>query len=66
MLRRDPELRADAQVRRRVRRPDLPTDAGGLSGTSRANYEYSDCVGTSNYQAENAGTGTHVTRGFVS
>ncbi|MCQ4205947.1 hypothetical protein [Streptomyces longispororuber] len=42
------------------------TDAGGLSGTSRANYEYSDCVGTSNYQAENAGTGTHVTRGFVS
>ncbi|MCF3122984.1 hypothetical protein IPZ68_25260 [Streptomyces arenae] len=42
------------------------TDAGGLSGTSRANYEYSDCVGESNYRAENDGSGTHVTRGFVS
>jgi hypothetical protein len=42
------------------------TDGGGLSGTSRANYEYSDCVGESNYQAENDGAGTHVTRGFVS
>ncbi|MGY1439838.1 hypothetical protein DQ392_16390 [Streptomyces reniochalinae] len=42
------------------------TDAGGLSGTSRANYEYSDCVGESGYQAENDGAGTHVTRGFVS
>ncbi|MGX9229833.1 hypothetical protein ACWV95_33610 [Streptomyces albus] len=42
------------------------TDAGGLRGTSRANYEYSDCVGESGYHAENAGSGTHVTRGFVS
>ncbi|MFE0106222.1 hypothetical protein [Streptomyces sp. NPDC059009] len=42
------------------------TDASGLSGTSRANYEYSDCVGESNYHAENDGSGTHVTRGFVS
>ncbi|MEU1332877.1 hypothetical protein [Streptomyces sp. NPDC005865] len=42
------------------------TDGGGLSGTSRANYEYSDCVGESNYRAENVGSGTHVTRGFVS
>ncbi|MER5302792.1 hypothetical protein ABT039_25470 [Streptomyces lasiicapitis] len=42
------------------------TDAGGLEGTSRANYEYSDCVGQSNYRAENDGAGTHVTRGFVS
>ncbi|MGW0736466.1 hypothetical protein [Streptomyces sp. NPDC002851] len=42
------------------------TDGGGLSGTSRANYEYSDCVGESNYQAENVGSGTHITRGFVS
>lgn len=42
------------------------TDAGGLSGTSRANYEYSDCVGESNYQAQDDGTGTHVTRGFRS
>ncbi|MEU5774694.1 hypothetical protein [Streptomyces venezuelae] len=41
------------------------TDAGGLSGTARANYEYSDCVGESGYHAENAGAGTHVTRGFV-
>jgi hypothetical protein len=41
------------------------SDAGGLSGTTRANYEYSDCVGDSNYHAENDGTGTHVTRGFV-
>ena len=42
------------------------TDAGGLSGTSTANYEYSDCVGQSNYQAQQVGSGTHVTRGFVS
>lgn len=42
------------------------TDGGGLSGTSRANHEYSDCVGESNYQAEDDGTGTHITRGFVS
>lgn len=42
------------------------TDAGGLSGTSRANYEYSDCVGESGYKAEDDGSGTHVTRGFVS
>ncbi|MEV8021378.1 hypothetical protein AB0O76_34630 [Streptomyces sp. NPDC086554] len=42
------------------------TDAGGLNGTSRADYEYSDCVGESNYQAENGGAGTHITRGFVS
>lgn len=42
------------------------TAAGGLSGTSRANYEYSDCVGESGYHAENDGAGTHVTRGFVS
>ncbi|WP_371633804.1 hypothetical protein OG693_31890 [Streptomyces sp. NBC_01259] len=42
------------------------TDAGGLSGTSTANYEYSDCVGESGYAAEPAGTGTHITRGFVS
>lgn len=42
------------------------TDAGGLSGTARANYEYSDCVGESNYKAEDDGSGTHVTRGFVS
>ncbi|OEV05604.1 hypothetical protein AN216_02815 [Streptomyces oceani] len=42
------------------------TDAGGLSGASRANYEYSDCVGEANYQAERNGRGTHVTRGFVS
>lgn len=42
------------------------TDAGGLSGTSRANYEYSDCVGEANYRAENDGAGTHITRGFLS
>ncbi|MBO1330741.1 DUF3472 domain-containing protein [Streptomyces sp. VRA16 Mangrove soil] len=42
------------------------TDAGGLSGTTRAEYEYSDCVGEANYQAQDAGSGTHVTRGFVS
>lgn len=41
-------------------------DAGGLSGTARANYEYSDCVGESGYHAEDDGAGTHVTRGFVS
>ncbi|MEO3765631.1 hypothetical protein [Streptomyces sp. B5E4] len=42
------------------------TDAGGLSGTSRANYEYSDCVGESGYHAEDDGAGTHITRGFIS
>ncbi|NGN64511.1 hypothetical protein G5C51_11430 [Streptomyces sp. A7024] len=42
------------------------TDAGGLSGTTRASHEYADCVGEGNYQAENDGSGTHVTRGFVS
>lgn len=42
------------------------TSAGGLNGTSRANYEYSDCVGESNYRAENQGSGTHITRGYVS
>ncbi|GAA2068625.1 hypothetical protein GCM10009801_17030 [Streptomyces albiaxialis] len=42
------------------------TDAGGLSGTSKANYEYSDCVGESGYKAEPDGAGTHITRGFVS
>jgi Ricin-type beta-trefoil lectin domain len=42
------------------------TDAGGLGGTSTANYEYSDCVGQSGYQATQVGNGTHVTRGFVS
>ncbi|MEV4937634.1 RICIN domain-containing protein [Streptomyces zaomyceticus] len=42
------------------------TDAGGLTGTSRAKYEYSDCVGTSNYAAQNDGDGTHVTRGYTS
>ncbi|MET7757760.1 RICIN domain-containing protein [Streptomyces sp. NPDC005389] len=41
------------------------TDAGGLTGTSRANHEYNDCVGTSNYQAESVGNGTHVTRGYA-
>ena len=41
------------------------TDAGGLTGTSTANYEYSDCVGQSNYQATQVGNGTHVTRGWV-
>ncbi|MFF3645247.1 hypothetical protein [Streptomyces sp. NPDC002564] len=40
------------------------TDAGGLDGTAKANYEYSDCVGESNYKAETAGSGTRVTRGF--
>ncbi|MFD8565788.1 hypothetical protein [Streptomyces sp. NPDC059639] len=42
------------------------TDAGGLKGTSKANYEYSDCVGEANYAAETVGTGTHITRGAVS
>ncbi|MFC7304731.1 hypothetical protein ACFQVC_10935 [Streptomyces monticola] len=42
------------------------TNSGGLSGTSRANYEYSDCVGESGYQAQDDGAGTHITRGFVS
>ncbi|MFW6720319.1 hypothetical protein ACHZ98_09085 [Streptomyces sp. MAR4 CNY-716] len=42
------------------------TDAGGLSGTTRARYEYSDCVGESGYRAEGDGAGTHVTRGIVS
>ncbi|AZM48743.1 hypothetical protein DMB38_25820 [Streptomyces sp. WAC 06738] len=42
------------------------TAAGGLSGTTKAEYEYSDCVGESGYHAEPDGTGTHVTRGFVS
>lgn len=42
------------------------TDAGGLSGTTRGRYEYSDCVGESGYRAEDDGAGTHVTRGFVS
>ncbi|GGU47070.1 hypothetical protein GCM10010211_08530 [Streptomyces albospinus] len=42
------------------------TDAGGLSGGTKANYEYGDCVGRSNYHAVNGGTGTHVTRGYVS
>ncbi|MCK8676972.1 RICIN domain-containing protein [Streptomyces lichenis] len=41
------------------------TDAGGRTGTSKANYEYSNCVGQANYQAEQVGSGTHVTRGFV-
>lgn len=42
------------------------TDAGGLGGTARADYEYSDCVGQSGYQAVDDGSGTHITRGFVS
>ncbi|GIG61574.1 hypothetical protein Lfu02_59460 [Longispora fulva] len=41
------------------------TDAGGLTGTSRANYEYSECVGQSNYHAVSEGDGTHVTRGWL-
>lgn len=41
------------------------TDAGGLTGATRAGYEYSDCVGKADYHAENTGTGTHVTRGAV-
>ncbi|WP_419999871.1 hypothetical protein [Streptomyces boninensis] len=42
------------------------SDAGGLSGTTRASHEYSDCVGEGNYKAADDGSGTHVTRGFVS
>ncbi|NEB79098.1 hypothetical protein G3I40_28340 [Streptomyces sp. SID14478] len=42
------------------------TDAGGLSGTTRAEYEYSNCVGEAGYHAEDDGSGAHVTRGFVS
>ncbi|MEU6840492.1 hypothetical protein ABZ930_01290 [Streptomyces sp. NPDC046716] len=41
------------------------TDAGGLKGSAKANYEYSDCVGEANYAAEPVGTGTHITRGAV-
>ncbi|MFJ7962465.1 DUF3472 domain-containing protein [Streptomyces sp. NPDC096324] len=40
------------------------TNAGGLRGTSRANYEYGSCVGQSNYHSEQVGDGTHVTRGY--
>ncbi|WP_369394641.1 hypothetical protein AB5J72_49400 [Streptomyces sp. CG1] len=39
------------------------TDAGGLTGTSKANQEYGACVGQANYQAQQVGNGTHVTRG---
>lgn len=42
------------------------TAANGLSGTSRANYEYGACVGKSNYRAEQTGNGTHVSRGSIS
>lgn len=42
------------------------TDAGGKSGTTKANYEYGACGGEANYQAHVDGTGTHVTRGAVS
>ncbi|MCM2416813.1 ricin-type beta-trefoil lectin domain protein [Streptomyces sp. RKAG293] len=41
------------------------TDGSGLSGTARAEYEYSDCVGSANYQAVNVGNGVHVTRGWI-
>ncbi|WP_017237492.1 RICIN domain-containing protein [Streptomyces sp. SS] len=41
------------------------TDAGGLTGTSKANHEYNDCVGTSNYRTETVGNGVHVTRGYA-
>ncbi|MFJ7962444.1 hypothetical protein [Streptomyces sp. NPDC096324] len=40
------------------------TDAGGLSGTSKAVYEYGACVGSSNFHAEQVGSGTHITRGY--
>lgn len=42
------------------------TDAGGLTGSSTANYEYGACVGQANYQATQVGAGTHVTRGWLS
>lgn len=39
------------------------TDAGGLSGTNKGDYEYGACIGSSNFHAEQVGDGTHVTPG---
>jgi cell division septation protein DedD len=41
------------------------TDAGGLTGVSRAEHEYSDCIGQADYKATAVGNGVHVTRGWV-
>ncbi|MFN8080117.1 MAG: discoidin domain-containing protein [Kineosporiaceae bacterium] len=41
------------------------TDAAGLTGTAKANYEYGACVGQSGYSADNSGGQAHVVRGFV-
>ncbi|MEY9886533.1 hypothetical protein ABIA31_000159 [Catenulispora sp. MAP5-51] len=42
------------------------TDAGGLTGTMQADYEYNGCLGQADYQAANSSDGAHVTRGFIS
>ncbi|WP_194897987.1 DUF3472 domain-containing protein [Catenulispora pinisilvae] len=42
------------------------TDAGGLTGTIKAQYEYNGCVGQADYQATNSSDGAHVTRGYIS
>jgi hypothetical protein len=42
------------------------TDAGGLHGTSTADYEYNgNCLKHADYQASRVGDGAHVTRGFI-
>ncbi|HVK21259.1 MAG TPA: RICIN domain-containing protein [Actinokineospora sp.] len=38
---------------------------GNLTGTSRAGYEYSQCIGQANYKAVNVGNGVHITRGWL-
>lgn len=40
------------------------TDAGGLTGTSSAEHEYSQCIGQADYAAAPVGSGTHITRGW--
>ncbi|MFC0041853.1 RICIN domain-containing protein [Actinomadura rayongensis] len=42
------------------------TDAGGLTGTTKAGKEYSDCVGKGDYRAVQVGNGVRLTRGFLS
>lgn len=39
------------------------TNAGGLSGTSKAAKEYADCIGRAGYHATQVGNGTHIIRG---
>ncbi|TCO61138.1 hypothetical protein [Actinocrispum wychmicini] len=41
------------------------TDAGGRSGSARAQYEYGNCTGQGNYKSAQVGTGTNISRGWV-